>query len=527
MTLLDLFKKVHPSVLAAKMIFKHLQENHQVLKISDIAETTSGGTPNRGIIEYYNGSIPWVKSGELKDDIITSCDEYITEEGLKNSSAKLFPKGTLLVAMYGANIGKTGILDFEASTNQAICAVFPKVAITKEYLYWYFKQQRLEFIEIGKGGAQPNISQTVINNASIALPEMNYQKKIVDFLETIEQKNYIDINFFIPEVLQDVERICRYKDNYLKLSECYTNQLTLIENLNQAILQDAVQGKLLPERNAEERTHTNTPSSILQSQNPTNPNSDNNATNHHPKNLESAHDLLKRIKAEKAKSGKKEKPLPPIRPEEIPFEIPDNWVWCRLGEVIYDTEGGKSPNCIHVNVKGDDWGVLKTTSVQQMVFIENENKMLPNNFKVQQQHIVNENDVLITRAGPFNRVGVVCCVTNLSKNLILSDKTIRIKQPKHLLNSMYLALVYNSPLMKPIIADKMVGMAESQVNISQESMKSFLFPLPPLSEQKRIVAEIEKQLAKTKQLKEHVLANQEATEQLLKALLHEAFEVEK
>ena len=114
MTILEFFKTVHPSVLAAKMIFRHLQEHYPVLKIADIADTTSGGTPNRGMPEYYNGDIPWVKSGELKDGLITTCDEYITEAGLKNSSAKLFPKGTLLVAMYGANIGKTGVLDFES-----------------------------------------------------------------------------------------------------------------------------------------------------------------------------------------------------------------------------------------------------------------------------------------------------------------------------------------------------------------------------------------------------------------------------
>ena len=84
MTILELFKKVNPSVLAAKMIFKHLQSLYPVLKISDIADTSSGGTPNRGMIDYYNGDIPWVKSGELKDGLITKCDEFITKVGFKN-----------------------------------------------------------------------------------------------------------------------------------------------------------------------------------------------------------------------------------------------------------------------------------------------------------------------------------------------------------------------------------------------------------------------------------------------------------
>ncbi len=283
-----------------------MQNIYPVLKISDIADTSSGGTPNRGMIEYYNGEIPWVKSGELKDGIITSCDEYITESGLKNSSAKLFPKGTLLVAMYGANIGKTGVLDFDATTNQAVCAIFPKVDISKDFLFWYFKQQRIEFIAIGKGGAQPNISQTVINCASIVVPDEKVQQKIVDFLEAIEQGKGIDNNFFIPEVLEDVERIYKYKNSYVDLCDSFADQLTQLSNLNQAILQEAVQGKLVKQ----------------------------------DKKDEPASELLKRIKAEKAKSGKKEKPLPSIKPEEIPFEIPENWVWCRLGEI---TDYGSSP----------------------------------------------------------------------------------------------------------------------------------------------------------------------------------------
>ena len=216
MTILEFFKTADSSVLAARMIFRHLQEHYPVLKISDVADTTSGGTPNRGIPEYYNGNIPWVKSGELKDGLITSCDEYITEAGLKNSSAKLFPKGTLLVAMYGANIGKTGVLDFDATTNQAICAIFPKIEISKDYLFWYFKQQRIDFIASGKGGAQPNISQTVINNASIVVPEPAVQERIVTFLERIEKGDGVDDSFFIPEVLKDVETIYKYKNSYIQ-----------------------------------------------------------------------------------------------------------------------------------------------------------------------------------------------------------------------------------------------------------------------------------------------------------------------
>src|SRR5262245_47297814 len=95
-------------------------------KLGDIAQTTSGGTPNRKNLKYFGGQIPWVKSGELEDTFINCTEEKITEHGLEHSSAKLFPAGTLLMAMYGATVGKTAILRIEAATNQAICAITPK-----------------------------------------------------------------------------------------------------------------------------------------------------------------------------------------------------------------------------------------------------------------------------------------------------------------------------------------------------------------------------------------------------------------
>jgi type I restriction enzyme S subunit len=482
MTILELFKKVHPSVLAAKMIFKHLQDNFPVLKISDIADTSSGGTPNRGMIEYYNGDIPWVKSGELKDGIITTCDEYITEAGLKNSSAKLFPKGTLLVAMYGANIGKTGVLDFDATTNQAVCAIFPKVEISKDFLFWYFKQQRIEFIAIGKGGAQPNISQTVINNASIVVPDPEIQKKIVEFLEAIEQGRGIDNNFFIPEVLEDVERIYKYKNSYIDLSDSFENQLAQLENLNQAILQEAVQGKLV-------------------SQDP---------------NDEHASELLKRIKAEKAKSGKKEKTLPPIKPEEIPFEIPENWVWCRFNE-IYDIRDGTHDSPRYYK-EGYPFITSKNLVDSKLDFSNVKYISLEDHIEFSKRSKVEINDILFAMIGT---IGNPVIVSKIEMEFSIKNVALFKNFAKELIetNFIYWILIYSTNDLKN------QSRGGIQKFVSLQILRNLPIPLPPLSEQKRIVAEIEKQLAKTKQLKEHIIANQQTTEQLLKALLHQAFEV--
>ena len=487
MTILEFFKTVHPSVLAAKMIFRHLQEHYPVLKIADIADTTSGGTPNRGIPEYYNGDIPWVKSGELKDGLITTCDEYITEAGLKNSSAKLFPKGTLLVAMYGANIGKTGVLDFDATTNQAVCAIFPKVDISREFLYWYFKQQRIDFIAVGKGGAQPNISQTIINNASIVVPDEKVQEKIVNFLERIEKGNGIDYHFFIPEVLKDVETIYKYKNSYVTLSDSFETQLTQLENLNQAILQEAVQGKLVKQ------------SRLLSG----------------PKD-EPASELLKRIKAEKVKSGKKEKPLPPIKPEEIPFEIPENWVWCRLGEIIeytvnLDIQKHLSPDTIinYVDIDAID--------NQNFVIREAKQKTV-SELSTRARRILKPNYIVYSTVRPYLKN--IAIVEDEKDNYIGSTgfnvfKTLDVE----LKYAFYYLL---TPYVNNSFKDLMVGF--NSPSITNDQFEKCLFPLPPLSEQKRIVAEIEKQLAQTKQLKEYSNANKKSTEQLLTALLQNAFQ---
>lgn len=130
--------------------------------LSDICDTTSGGTPSRKAQEYYqNGTIPWVKSGELENNIILDTEEYITEEALANSSAKIFPAGTLLIALYGATIGKLAFLGIPAATNQAVCAIFENKKVSLKYLYYYLLFKRSDLVKQGIGGAQPNISQAI------------------------------------------------------------------------------------------------------------------------------------------------------------------------------------------------------------------------------------------------------------------------------------------------------------------------------------------------------------------------------
>ena len=134
----------------------------ELRSLGELCKTTSGGTPSRSKPHYFEGTIPWVKSGELPDGIVIQNSEYISDEAISNSSAKLLPAGTLLVALYGATVGKLGILSRPAATNQAVCAIFPSEAIDTKFLFWYLLAKRPWLIGQAAGGAQPNISQGVV-----------------------------------------------------------------------------------------------------------------------------------------------------------------------------------------------------------------------------------------------------------------------------------------------------------------------------------------------------------------------------
>ncbi|HHM0891715.1 TPA: restriction endonuclease subunit S, partial [Klebsiella pneumoniae] len=155
------------------------------LKIEDFCSTGSGGTPSRSKPEYYEGGdIPWIKSGDLKDSTIYDANEYITAAGLENSSAKIVEKDSILIAMYGATVGRLAILGINAATNQAICNIRPDTTIADmKYLYYFLKSKFSYFVENAVGGAQPNISQGLIKSLEVPLPSLSEQKRIAEILD--------------------------------------------------------------------------------------------------------------------------------------------------------------------------------------------------------------------------------------------------------------------------------------------------------------------------------------------------------
>ena len=170
-------------------------EGWQYEKLGDLVKTTSGGTPSRRKSEYYvNGNIRWIKTKELNDRFIFETEEHITEDAVKNSSAKVLPEGALIVAMYGATIGKIGITAAEMACNQACCAFISfDDMISKEYLYCWLMDNREYLVSQGKGAAQSNLSQEMIRNFSLLCPDKKVIKNFTEIVTTmLENKRVLE-----------------------------------------------------------------------------------------------------------------------------------------------------------------------------------------------------------------------------------------------------------------------------------------------------------------------------------------------
>ena len=174
------------------------------VKLGDIFEIGSGGTPSKSHPEYYKGNIPWVKTGDLKSEYLYEVEDFISEEGLKNSSAKMYEENTVLIAMYGATIGATSILKLSACTNQACAAFKENEKVIPEYLYYFLRSQKERFVKDGVGGAQPNISAGYLKKVEMEIPLLENQKEIIGILDKTS------------EIISRMDQEIRLLDNLIK-----------------------------------------------------------------------------------------------------------------------------------------------------------------------------------------------------------------------------------------------------------------------------------------------------------------------
>ncbi len=477
-------------------------------QLGAIGDWGSGSTPSRGRSDYYGGAISWFKSGELSDNkCLRESEEKITHLALEQCSFRLSNPGDVLIAMYGATIGKLAILGEEAVTNQAVCACTPYWGIDTEYLYLFLLAQRDEFRLASEGGAQPNISKVKIVNTPIPLPPLAEQHRIVakvdelmalcDQLEAARQQREQGRERLMAATLQRLNQPAEDPTSFrndasfaLQVLPSLTTTPAQNKQLRQTILNLAVRGKLVEQS---------------------------------PEDEPAISWLLQRVEGNHSRRSRKTVATSVEGCQDSSISVlPETWLWVVLDDLVLVMDSGWSPQCEdHPRSSIESWGVLKTTAVQSLFFDERYHKELPSNLQPRPQHEAREGDILITRAGPKNRVGISCVIDKIEPRLMISDKIIRLRLADGL-SPCFVALALNAGRSSEAVEDAKSGMAVMQMNISQVKLRAVPIPLPPLAEQHRIVAKVDELIDLCDQLEQQLSQADQQRRRLLEALLAEA-----
>ena len=419
-----------------------IPESWKWVKVGNVGSWSSGATPSRTNPAYYGGIIPWLKTGDLNDGFIKKIPEFITDLALEKTSVRLNPVGSVLMAMYGATIGKLGILDISATTNQACCACIPYEGIHNKYLFYYLMSMRRSYIGMAEGGAQPNISKEKIVNSLIPLPPLAEQKRIVAKIE---------------ELLPLVER---YAAAYEKLEQFNAK---FPEDMKKSILQYAIQGKLVEQR-AEEGT---------------------------------GEELYQQIQTEKQhliaeKKIKKEKPLPEIAEDEVPFDIPESWKWVRL-QNIATALGDGIHGTPQYTINGGYYFINGNNLAEGKIEIKPDTKQVDASEYEKHKKPLDANTILISINGTIGNYAFY-----EEEPIILGKSACYFS----LLNGVckeYICIFLKSKVFFDYARQE--ATQTTIKNVSLKSMRMLPVPLPPLAEQKRIVAKIEELLPLCERLK--------------------------
>ena len=425
-----------------------IPESWKWVRVGNIGSWNAGATPSRTNPHYFNGNVPWLKTGDLNDGYITEVPEFISESALKETSVQINPIGSVLMAMYGATIGKLGILSIKATTNQACCACYPVPHLFNKFLFYFLMANRKVFIKMGAGGAQPNISKEKIVNALMPLPPLAEQQRIVAKIE--ELLPYID----------------RYEQAWRKLEDFNKRFPT---DMQKSILQMAIQGKLVEQR-PEEGT---------------------------------GEELYQQIQAEKQrliKAGtiRKEKALQEITEDEKPFDIPESWKWAKLG-ALFSIERGSSPRPIQAYLTssqhGVNWIKIGDSETGGKYITATSEKITQEGAKM--SRLVNIGDFIISNSMSFGRPYIMAIngYVHDGWNII---HNIKIKNGLEF-NKEYLYHVLSSNLLVEQMQDKAAGGVVK--NIRSDNLRELIIPIPPLAEQERIVAKLEEILPLCEKLK--------------------------
>ena len=497
------------------------------IKLNEIGDWGAGSTPKRGNSELYNGDINWYKSGELNGAVIDyDSVEKVSELALKSSSLRLNQVGDVLIAMYGATIGKTAILAKTGTTNQAVCACTCFEGYGNDFLHILLKAYKRIFTDQGAGGAQPNISRVKIINTVAPLPPLAEQKRIVakvdqlmalcDQLEEAQQKRTEVNQSLLTSALNSLHTSQNSKefdtawkrlaDNFAPLfpatgsirkssgrgsAKLATSLGKLnLQKLRQTILQLAVQGKLVPQDPKDE------PASVL----------------------------LERIATEKArlikeKKIKKGKSIEVITPAEIPYQAPNLWSWCKLQDILLSAYTGidkgktlQSPDFQYPYFKMNNISNSGSCDFDNVTNINaTEEEVIKYSLEV--------GDFLFNTRNSAELVGKTCVFQSNDKSKwLFNNNILKINFHDSITNN-FINCWFWSKTGKDIL-DEFKSSTTNVAAIYQGKLMNYVMPIPPLAEQKRIVAKVDQLMTICDQL-EAALDSALATQQkLTTSLIH-------
>jgi type I restriction enzyme, S subunit len=452
--------------------------------ISELCDLQTGATPSRQESKYFGGDIPWLVSGDINKREILECDGRITKSGMENSNCKLIPPNSVLIALngQGKTRGTVALLRIEAALNQSLVAIIPysRERLLPEFIYWNLRGRYYQIREITGQDQRRGLNMKLVGQLSIPVPPLAEQKRIVakvdelmalcDRMEAQELERQVKGQRLARAALVQFADKSTQANLGLIFHKAYDVEPV---EIRRAILELAVRGKLV-----ERITQDGIASETLN------------------------------------RNG-----ITPSIHEELP-QLPDHWLWARIDDILVIMNSGWSPACLAEHANDGAWGVLKTTAVQPLEYLEAENKGLPQQLLPRPEHEVQDGDILFTRAGPFNRVGILCVARPKRSKLMISDKIIRMHFIKYI-DPDFAALALGSGYSSRYIEGLKSGMAASQVNISQPKLRSVPIPLPPLDEQKRIVAKVDELMAIVDKLEAQQVRERELAERLMEAAVRE------
>lgn len=324
-----------------------------------------------------------------------------------------------------------------------------------------------------KGVGSQRLAVNVFLNVEIPLPDVSVQRKI------------------LAKVGKKLTSIALLDDEAEK-------QKNYAKQLRQNILQEAIEGKLTADWRKQHPVQKGNPDYDPQA-------------------------LFDKIQAEKLETKSAPKTVAPIAKDEIPFEIPTNWKWVRLGDISLFSSAGKSFNCESREAIGDEWGIIKTSAITSGVFVESENKFYSKKCNNDVQTKIQMGDFLFCRAsGSKGLAGRSCIVEKISSNLLLSDKSIRIELAQGISKSL-VNMLNNSQYGENYRLSLGTNKSTSMNNLTREQILNFRIPLPPTAEQKEIIARVEQHIQTITQLETQIATRETTTKQLMQSILKDAF----